>query len=460
MSDVRLYYEEVLDNLKKEAEESQGGTIKKLIDAHSSIAKEQIVGERYYNEHHDIIDIEPKKDAYGKVDETKADWRMVTNFHSNQVDQKVGYLLAEPINFKADNTTILEKIGEVLNDEFDDLMNDILTAASNKGVEWLHVYYDEDGNFKLMQIPAEQIVPVYDEKGKLDLIIRHYTFQDKNRAEVWSPNEVSYWQEEEGEYIPDYYYSETSHVMSHFSNDSWGRIPFIPFRNNSYEKGDIWKYKSQIDAFNKRLSDIQNTFDESTEVIFALKGYEGESLSEFMKNLKHYKAISLSEAGGIDTITVEIPIEETKTYLEMLKDLIIDLGRGVDFNSDKFGNSPSGVALKILYSGLDIKAKQLERKTRVALKQLLWFIFKAQSIEGNHEDIEMTFRYNKLRNDLEDAQIAGMSKGIISDETILANHPWVDDMQGELERLEAQELALNDRLPDIKVGELDEPGAD
>lgn len=458
MSDVRLYYEEVLRDMKREVDESEGRTIKKLIDEHMAVAKIQAVGERYYNERHDIIDLEPKTDAYGNIDESKPDWRMIANFHSNQVDQKVGYLIAEPINFKADKP-ILEKIGEVLNDEFDDLMNDLLTAASNKGIEWLHIYYNEEGDLKLMQVPAEQIVPVYDERGNLELIIRHYALNDKNKAEVWSPNEVSYWQENGGEYIPDYYYGE-SHIMTHYSDESWGRIPFIPFRNNSYEKGDIWKYKTQIDAFNKRLSDIQNTFDESTEIIFALRGYRGEGLAEFMKNLKHYKAISLGSDGGIDTLSVKIPIEETKQYLDMLKDMIIDLGRGVDFNSNKFGNSPSGVALKILYSGLDIKAKQLERKTRVALKELLWFIFKAKGIEGNHEDIEMTFRYNKLKNDLEDAQIAGMSKGIISDETILANHPWVDDMQGEQERLQAQELSLNSRLPEIKVGVEDEPGTD
>lgn len=117
MSDVRLYYEEVLRDMKREVDESEGRTIKKLIDEHMAVAKVQAVGERYYNERHDIIDLEPKKDAYGNIDETKPDWRMVTNFHSNQVDQKVGYLIAEPINFKADKP-VLEKINEVLNDEF------------------------------------------------------------------------------------------------------------------------------------------------------------------------------------------------------------------------------------------------------------------------------------------------------------------------------------------------------
>lgn len=458
MSDVRLYFEEVLDNMKKEADESRGKLIKRLIDEHLPTVTKQTVGHLYYNDQPDILLRERPKDPLGQTDEDKPHNLLVANFHPNQVDQKVGYLLAEPINFKAENTAILEKIGEVLNDEFDDMMNDILTAASNKGVEWLHIYYDDKGNFRFRQIPSEQIVPIYDEYGDLVTVIRHYLLKDVERAEVWNAETVSYWMLEGGEFIPDYYWGE--HETYHHSKGSWDKIPFIPFKNNSQEKGDIWKYKTLIDAFNNRLSDLQNTFDESTEIIFALKGFKGQGLKEFMAGLKHYKAVNLGTEGGIDTITVRIPIDETEKYLKMLREMIIDFGRGVDFNSDKFGNSPSGVALKILYSGLDIKAKQLERKTRVALKELLYFIFKHQRINAAPQDVEMKFNYNRLKNDMEDTQIATMSKGIVSDITIVTNHPWTDDPQGELERLEEQEMAMNDILPQIEVGAEDEPGTD
>ncbi|RAI79678.1 phage portal protein [Macrococcoides goetzii] len=458
MSDVRLYFEEVLDNMRREETESRGRLIKRLIDEHVYVVQKQRVGHLYYNDEPDILLRPRPKDPLGQIDEDKPHNLLVANFHPNQVDQKVGYLLAEPINFKAENTTILEKIGEVLNDDFDDMMNDILTAASNKGVEWLHVYYDDKGNFRYRQIPAEQIVPVYDEYGDLVTVIRHYLLKDVERAEVWNAETVSYWMLEGGEFVPDYYWGE--HETYHHSNGSWDKIPFIPFKNNSQEKGDIWKYKTLIDAFNNRLSDLQNTFDESTEIIFALKGFRGQGLKEFMAGLKHYKAVNLGSDGGIDTISVKIPIDETEKYLKMLREMIIDFGRGVDFNSDKFGNSPSGVALKILYSGLDIKAKQLERKTRVALKELLFFVFKHQGINADPQDVEMKFNYNRLKNDMEDTQIATMSKGIVSDITIVTNHPWTDDPQGELERLEEQEMAMNDILPQIEVGAEDEPGTD
>ncbi|TDM12667.1 phage portal protein [Macrococcus bovicus] len=448
MSDVRLYYEEVFETMKQE-EETISDMIKRLIAEHQPIVTAQMIGEKYYDDQPDILLRKPPEDAEGRTDDKKPHNLLVANFHPNQVDQKVGYLLAEPINFKAEDA-ILDKIGERFDDSFDDLIIDVLTAASNKGIEWMHVYYDADGNLKFKQIPAEQVVPVYDEYGQLTMLIRHYVLNQVSRAEIWTAEHVYYYMLSDGEYVADYFWGEA--IKTHYNGDSWGRIPFVPFRNNSKEKGDLWKYKSLIDAFNNRLSDIQNTFDESTDLIFALKGYNGQDLGEFVRNLRHYKAINLYKDGEIDTITVKIPIEETERYLKMLREMIIDFGRGVDFQSDKFGNSPSGVALKILYSGLDIKAKQLERKTRVAIKELLWFVFDDAGIQADPKDVEMTFQYNRLKNDMEDAQIVVMSKGIISDDTLIGNHPFVDDPQGERERLDEQEIAFNKQLPDITIG--------
>lgn len=67
-----------------------------------------------------------------------------------------------------------------------------------------------------------------------------------------------------------------------------------------------------------------------------------------------------------------------------------------------------------------------------------------------------------ITNDLEDVQIASQSKGVISDETIVANHPWVEDVAEELDRLKKQEEKSLDmfggykNLGKEKDGEIDE----
>ncbi len=37
-----------------------------------------------------------------------------------------------------------------------------------------------------------------------------------------------------------------------------------------------------------------------------------------------------------------------------------------------------------------------------------------------------------MKNDLELSQIAAQSKGVISDETIVDHHPWVEDPEAEM----------------------------
>lgn len=57
-----------------------------------------------------------------------------------------------------------------------------------------------------------------------------------------------------------------------------------------------------------------------------------------------------------------------------------------------------------------------------------------------------------MMNDLESSQIAVQSTGILSKETIVKHHPWVDDPTAEMERIEQEQLELNTQLPDIDTG--------
>ncbi len=76
-----------------------------------------------------------------------------------------------------------------------------------------------------------------------------------------------------------------------------GKIPFIPFKNNDLEISDIFMYKTLIDAYNRRLSDLSNTFKDSNELTYVLKNYDDEELPEFKRLLRYYGAIKVSDNG-------------------------------------------------------------------------------------------------------------------------------------------------------------------
>lgn len=77
-------------------------------------------------------------------------------------------------------------------------------------------------------------------------------------------------------------------------------------------------------------------------------------MEEFLHDLKKYKAIKVDDdgdegKGGVETLTINIPVEAREKFLEMTRKAIFEQGQGVDPDPQKFGNT-SGEALKYLYS--------------------------------------------------------------------------------------------------------------
>ena len=447
---------EILTDNAIPEEESQTEMIERLIEENAPNIEIYETGQRYYDNHPDIKDEYKPRDHEVNIDYSKPDWRFPHNPHANLVDQKIGYIVGESPNYQHKDEKVMEVIEKHLDYDFDDDLNDILTAASNKGVEWVHPYVDEEGAFKLLEVPAEQVIPIWRDRKQrvLDAVIRHYRVRDVHRVEYWTDEAVTYYVKIDGQLKLGWYHGANEpNPTTHLTGESWGRVPFIPFKNNSDSTSDIWRYKTFIDAMNRRTSDTQNMFDESTELIYILKGYEGTDLSEFMSNLKYYKAINVDSEGGVETIRVEVPVTSSNEWLDRLRTYIYEYGRGVDFSKNELGNSPSGIALRFLYTDLDLKTKQLARKTIPAIKQLLWFVFEYENMDGDiANDVDVTFNYNRMVNELEQSQIASTSQSYLSEETILAHHPWVDDVEKEKERQE---------LEGVQTGvDLDGPGAD
>lgn len=427
--------------------------IKEYIEHHDTSKMNE--GVRYYFNDTDIT----KRQIHTYVDDVKVIDHEATNnklpagWHKTLVDQKVAYLVgkAPTINSKNDNDTALDRINELLDDDFDDTLPELVKQASNKGIEWLHVYVDEDGNFDSILIPAQGFIPIYDNTKRKSLIagIRFYDLDDGTRKiELWDDQQVTFYEQlnDHGEIVIDVNYD--TNPQSHFyygeNGYGWGKVPFIGFKNNEEEVSDLTFYKRLIDAYELILSDTANTIEDVQSIIYNLKGYEGTSLAEFMTELKRYKAIKTDgEVGsGVDIIQGDVPIVAVDSYLNRLTELIYQSGQGVDVSTDKFGANPSGVALQFLYSFLDMKANVMERKFKRALKKLMWFVCEylaiAENIQANYQDYSFTFNKSMIMNETEQITNANASKGIVSDETMLANHPFVSDVQTELKRLKKQ----------------------
>ncbi|MBY0755036.1 phage portal protein [Clostridium sardiniense] len=445
--------------------------------------KLMLVGEQYYKVDNDILKRKIiQHTEKGDVEaEFKANNKLAHSLYKNLVDEKVSYLLTKPYTFKGENEVYINKVKDTLTKYFQDIFNELGYEASNKGIGWLHVFINDDGKLDTMVIPSEQIIPIWSDRGhkRLDRLIRLYdliVYEGINKKtitkiEIWYPDKVEYYIKD-GEQImldSEKYLDiagDIGHYKKNIAGNSeyavWNRVPFIAFKNNRIEFPDIKFVKSLIDNYDLSRSEVANYIEEVKNLIYVLKGYGGEDLGEFVDNLNYYRAISIDDVleGGVDVLNPQMDIEAIKAHYEQLKRDINECGQGVNKDLDKFGSAPSGIALKFLYSGIDLKCNSLEVLFKRGFEELLYFIniYLSESSQGSYsnEELEVIFNKNITINEAETISNCVESKGVISNKTILANHPWVKDVEVELEQLNKEKEDFGVDFDKIPVGGEDE----
>lgn len=446
-----------------------------------------ITGEKYYQVDNDIKERRHVRKLSGGsvVEETyKANNKLAHAKYKNQVDEKIAYLLSKPATFKTDSEdkkdVYVEKLKGILGKHFQYQLSGLGYEASNKGVAWLQVYIDDQGNFKTMVIPSEQCIPIWKDRThmELDTMIRVYTSTaweyGTNKAttnvEVWTESGVMHYRLDGKLLIADFERNnDNGGAVAHYKAEdswySWGKVPFIPFKNNRIEMPDIKFVKSLLDGYDLSRSEAANYVEEVKNLIFVLKGYGGEDISEFMRQLNDDRAIPIDdpEDGGVDTLTPQMDITALREHYEQLKRDLVEDGQSVNKDVDKFGNAPSGVALKFMYSGLDLKCNLMESEFKIGFESLLYYIDLYLDLTGqgsyDQREVELVFNRDMTINETEMIQNCNISKGTISEETILAHHPYVSDVEDEIDRLNEQKKDMEpawDKAPLPKDGEDDE----
>lgn len=362
-----------------------------------------------------------------------ADFRISHNWHNLLVNQKAAYLFTYPPLFDAKQPELNEGLQAILGEGFPKVLKDLVIDASNSGVGWLHCWLDREQKFSYANLPATEVIPVYgsDVRRRLAGIVRYYQVTAKDgdvedRYELWNHREAAFYRRRGDTFI----------LERRFSHGMFA-LPFVAFYNNGSHRGDLLMYKDLIDQYDRVVSGYANDLADIQEVIFVLRNYGGEDLNTFLSELKRYKAIKVEgdsvSSGGVETMQIEIPMEARVKFLALLKRQIFISGQGVDPDPENFGNA-SGVALKYLYSLLEIKAGLLETEFRAGFSQWFRLIFHHLGADPDTK-VEQVYYRNAIDNDQETSAIAKESIGVISQRTIRQNHPWVEDVEEEESRL-------------------------
>lgn len=431
--------------------------IKKYAAGHSQFVRKADVAERYYKNRNDILFLEKNREEKEEKEENplrNADNRISHNFHGLLVNQKASYMFTYPPLFDVGMEGGSKKVAEILGDKFPKICKSLCVSASNNSVAWIHYWIDKEKRFRYGVVDSRQVIPVWTEDldRELKAVLRTYEkVMDDGKIyiiyEIWTEKECQAFCREENNPMESLlYYSifdyciidlESEEAKVYFHN--FGRVPFIPFFNNEYGLGDLDNVKPLIDTYDRVFSGFFNDLEDIQEVIFVLSGYGGTDLAEFLGDLKKYKTVKLDEEEGkpgLSTITIDIPVEAREKMLTMTRKEIFEQGQGVDPQPENYGNA-SGEALKFMYSLLELKAGLMETEFRIGFGEFIRAICGYLGISC--EKVEQTWTRNRIRNEAELSNICSQSSGIISQETIVKNHPFVTDYEKELKRLEKEE---------------------
>lgn len=402
------------------------------------------IGKKYYNNFTDIKNrgVVPRNE---KNIMRNADNRISHNFHQLLVDEKVAYMFTYPILIDIDdNEAINERVDDVLGDRFVRKIKDLGVEASNTGCAWLHYWANEKKEFKYEKVESEQIIPFYSDNLEKELIevLRVYPSieYDDNLTPIHFINVEDWTSDTLDKYKFRYTIDGADESELKGIKHNFGRVPFIPFANNSDETSDLVKYKDLVDLYDRVVSGYANDIEDIQEILWIITNYDGNS-SDFLNSVKKYKTILLEDdgdggKGGVETLSVDIPVEARNSLLELLKKQIYESGQGLQQDNENFGNA-SGVALKFFYRKLELKAGLLETEFRESINELIEAILNYYHIP--FKKISQVWSRNMIASDLETSQIATQSVGIIPEKLILQNHPWVEDVDEAQKLLEEEE---------------------
>lgn len=410
-------------------------------------------GQRYYENDNDIN--YRKRLVIGEggaltEDRTLNNRKVSHNFLRKLVDQKAQYLLGRPFSILSGNKDFASALNRVFDSSLRSVIRNLCKEAVIKGVSWLWVTA-EDGELKFVKVPSEQVIPIRkrDDPFALEGVIRLYEgeeYQGRQKcrvsfAEYWNEKGVRFYRYENGALILDPFRQPQSHLTIDGKGYNFKRIPFIPFQYNEEELPLIRFIKGLIDDYDILKSEDSNTLLDDPSAILVLKNYDGTDLGEFRRNLSRYKAVKVSDNGGVTFERAQNLSQAVETHLSQTRKDIYELGRGVDTQSERLGQQ-SGVAMKFIYTDLDLDCSGIESQFSQSFAIMVEFIalFLTMRGEGEYtgEKAEILLNRDMVANEEEAISECAASLGLLSRETVIANHPWVTNVEDELSRIAAE----------------------
>ena len=373
-------------------------------------------------------------------DITKPNNKTANPYASYITDTLVGYFMGEPVSYNAEDKNLLQEINMIFeyNDEADENA-ELAKDASIFGVAFEELYFSEDDKMiRFKRLDPKEIIPIYDKTIEENLIavIRYYEdydfVEDKKSYIIEIIDDVE---------ITRYRTNDTFSSFALLENypHYFGMVPVAIYENNEDQMGDFEKVIDLIDAYDKMESDSLNDFEYFVDAYLALYGFTADA--EDIQEMKQNRVLLMDEDTRAEWLVKDENDATTENMKNRLDNDIHKFAKCPNLSDEEFASNASGVAIKFKLLGTENLTSIKERKFKKGLQQRLELISMINGLVRTGFDwraIDIIFTRNIPSNDTDIANMVNTLSGIVSDETLLAQIPFVEDVEAELKRIKQQ----------------------
>ena len=400
------------------------------LDSTSSRKLRAKEGERYYRSQNDILNHRIFYfDGDGELveDTFSSNIRTPSGFFRELVDQKVAYLI-DPGAFHvtSEDKRLNEELERRFGYDFNAELMELCTDASSKGFGYFYAYTDEEGvsRFKSARTMGVAEARKGFSTGPVDYMVYRYTDfvgldrKEVERVMVWDDAWVWWHVRDNGSvrFDEDVPMNPQPHKKWTDPDEEgefyagYGTIPFWRLDNDAEQTPDLAPVKAIIDDYDLMKCGLSNNLQDLTEGFFVVKGYNGTdgSLKEMLTNFRKKRMIGVSEEGGVEIQTVQVPYEARKANMEIDEKNIYRFGMGLNTSGLKDTSATTNMAIKAAYALLDLKCNKFEARLKALMRDIVQFALDEinEELGGGYglDDVEIKFERVIMTNATDNAQ--------------------------------------------------------
>lgn len=371
------------------------------------------------------------------ADASKPCNKTVINYCKNIADSYCGYLATPSfISYRSDSN-----IDEVMNilryNDYQAEDADFLLNALKYGVGAELMFIDADSKVRFRLINPLTCFGVYDDSltGDLMYFIRFYKVNewddsDLYNVDVYSDYDIKHYQMHGVNGYLTYISEE-----AHFFNQCPANIFYMPDEKPIFEC-----IMGQQDSINELVSAEIDDYSAFCDAYLTLYGVDADE--EEIAAMKENRVLLLPEGANAAWLTKNSNDAQVENILKRLHEAIYRVAQCPDFSSESFvGGVSSGIAIQYRLTGMETRAGKIEAEMRKALQRRVEIICGIASLSFGEEvfrDIEISFKRNIAVDNTAVVDMVNKLKGTVSDATLLAQLPFITDVNAELEAIQTQ----------------------